>query len=275
MLKWDGHTHTQFCYHGSAAPLEEYIERAIELGFTRYSVTEHPPLPARYVEDEQLFAELGMPESELEKYFEYVQRVKETYKDRIEITIGLELDYLHDHKQYTDAIVNKWGHLLEDVVYSIHYLPGEAGMYCVDFTADDFKTNLLQFYGSMDVLIDQYFDYIELAIEHAATWTMRKRIGHLNLIKKFAHKLPAISDKQIHARLEQLLPLLKEHGVGIDVNIAGLRVATCEEAYVPQWFIEKAQQLDIECVYGSDAHKPDQVGLYWDYFEQNALHKKK
>lgn len=275
MLKWDGHTHTQFCYHGNKAPLEQYIERAIELGFTRYSVTEHPPLPIGWVKDEILFSELGMPEEELAEYFEYVLKLKEVYKDQIEIVIGLELDYLHGNTTYTENIVNKWGHIIEDVVYSVHYLPAEDGMYCVDFTADDFRHNLLQFYGSMETLIDVYFDHVELAIEHAATLPMRKRIGHINLIKKFAHQLPPISSKQIDSRLEQLLPLLQEHGVGIDVNIAGLRVSTCEEAYVPEWFTRRALEMGIECVYGSDAHKPEQVGLFWDWFEQHVEMKKK
>lgn len=264
MIKWDGHTHTQFCYHGNDAPLEQYVEQAIALGFTRYSVTEHPPLPANWVKDQSLFQELAMPEQQLEQYFAYVQQVKEKYQDRIEVTIGLELDYLHGRTDYTDEMVSKWGHLLEDVVYSVHYLPGQAGMYCIDFTAEDFSRNLLRYYGTMDTLVDTYFDHVELAIEHASTLNMRKRIGHLNLITKFAHKLPPISETLMKERLEQLLPLLQESDVGVDVNVAGLRVATCEQAYVPSWFIKQATALGIECVYGSDAHKPEQVGLFWE-----------
>lgn len=269
MMKWDGHTHTQFCYHGNDAPLEKYVEQAIELGFTRYSVTEHPPIPAGWINNESLFQELAMPEEELEQYFTYVQQVKEKYADRIEVTIGLELDYLHGRTDYTDELISKWGHLLEDVVYSVHYLPGQDAMYCVDFTAEDFTHNLLQYYGSMETLIDIYFDHVELAIEHASGLNMRKRIGHLNLITKFAHKLPPISESLMRSRLEQLLPLLQESGVGVDINVAGFRVATCEQAYVPSWFIKQATELGIECVYGSDAHKPEQVGLFWDWYEQN------
>src|SRR5690606_12508573 len=157
MLKWDGHTHTQFCYHGSDAPLEDYVERAIALGFQRYTVTEHPSLPQGWVNDEALCHELGMPEHELEDYFKYVQAVKERYAGQIEITIGLELDYLHGNVEYTNQLVDQWGHLLEDVVYSVHYLPGEDGNYCVDFTAEDFQKHLLAYYGSIDMLVDLYF----------------------------------------------------------------------------------------------------------------------
>ena len=39
-MKWDGHTHTKFCYHGSNAAEELYIDRAIELGFERYTISD-------------------------------------------------------------------------------------------------------------------------------------------------------------------------------------------------------------------------------------------
>lgn len=268
MLKWDGHTHTQFCYHGNPAPLEQYIERAIQLGFQRYSVTEHPPIPLGWVRDQQLWAEIAMPEAELSDYFKYAQTVKEKYSGQIEVVIGLELDYLHGKTDYTASLLEKWGHLIEDVVYSVHYLPGEHEMYCMDFTADDLKKNLLSYYGSMEKLIDTYFDHIELTIIEASKLKQRSRIGHLQLIRKFEEQLPPINEDQLTVRLQSLLPMLQKTGVGVDVNIAGFRVPTFGKPYVPEWFIQQCNALGIECVYGSDAHKPEQVGLYWDWFEQ-------
>ena len=273
LLKWDGHTHTQFCYHGSPGLLEDYIEKAIELGFERYTVTEHSPVPDRWVEDNSLLAELAMPYSELASYFAYVDQCKDKFNGRIEIVSGLELDYLHGATDFTDSIISEWKHKIDDVVYSVHYLPGKDGMYCVDYTSEYFIKHLLSYYGTIDKVIDAYYDHIEHAIKHAGTFSMRKRIGHINLIRKFEHSLPSFNEEQINKRLLQLIPLLKKHQVGIDVNIAGLRVATCGQAYVPPWFIAACQREDIMCVYGSDAHRPEQVGLYWDWFSQSSALK--
>lgn len=271
MLKWDGHTHTQFCYHGSSVVLEKYIEQAIVLGFNRYSVTEHPPLPSNWVDDKVLFDELAMPEHELALYFDYVEQCKTKYKNQIEIVSGLELDYLHGAEQFTEKLIEKWLHKLDDVVYSVHYLPGKEGMYCIDFTTQYFIEHILSYYGTIEKVIDAYYDHIELAIKHAGTFTMRKRIGHLNLIRKFEQNIPTINEDQINNRLTRLLPLLKQHQVGVDVNIAGMRVNTCGQAYVPAWFITACQKEGIACVYGSDAHKPEQVGLYWDWYQSVIL----
>ncbi len=49
-MKRDGHTHTEFCPHGSGEDVELFILKAIKLGFTEYSITEHNPLPKRFYE---------------------------------------------------------------------------------------------------------------------------------------------------------------------------------------------------------------------------------
>ncbi len=207
-----------------------------------------------------------MTSESLPNYFDYVQECKRRYEGQIEITAGLELDYLPGNNAYTDRLIEQWKDTLEDIVYSVHYLNGRDGIYCVDYTPDDFRTNLLSYYGTMQVVVDEYYNQVERAIEHASAFSGRVRIGNINLIEKFASVLPPIDESQIRERLTRLLPLLQRYNVGIDANTAGNRVATCGKAYVPDWFIAQCRKLDIPCVYGSDAHHPDHLGLGWEWF---------
>lgn len=268
MIKWDGHTHTKFCKHGHSDELERYLDRAVELGFERYSVTEHPPLPERWIDDAPLMAELAMGIEELPAYFAYVGEYKRRYEGRLEVTAGLEIDYLHERFDFTERIVEPWADTLEDIVMSVHYLPGRGGMRCVDYKPDDFRTNLLDYYGTMERVVDAYFDHVELAIAAAARLPGRKRIGHIGLIAKFRTALPPADGEQVRERMERLVPLLANTGIGVDVNTAGLRVATCGEAYVPEWMIRACVEAGVDCVYGSDSHKPEQVGFGWGYWQQ-------
>ncbi|MCC3376157.1 histidinol-phosphatase HisJ [Cohnella sp. REN36] len=270
-LKWDGHTHTKFCYHGNKAETPEYLERAIALGFERYTISEHPPLPAGWIDNPKLMAELAMPEPELPDYFAYITEMKARYADRIEVTLGLEMDYLHGNEAYSNRILAPWLDKLEDVVVSVHYLPGRGGMRCIDFTPDDFQDAFLEKYGSMTNIIDTYFDHVEHAIAWASTLPMRKRIGHPNLIRKFQRALPPIDDAQVEARLLALVPKLREAGVGVDVNVAGFRVATCGESYVPDALIRACREAGVELVYGSDTHRPEHVGADWDWYAEHVL----
>ncbi|WP_051318272.1 histidinol-phosphatase HisJ [Cohnella thermotolerans] len=266
-IKWDGHTHTRFCYHGNDAEMTEYVDRAIALGFERYSATEHPPLPDRWVPDEPLMAELAMPKDELPAYIEYALDMKKRYESRIELTVGLEMDYLQGNEAFSNELMKPYLDVLEDAVVSVHFLPGEGGMYCIDYTADDFRRNLLSAYGTMDSVAEAYFDHIEQSIAWASKLPMRKRIGHPLLITKFRRELPPIDEALIRRRLDRIVGLLAQSGVGVDANMAGLRVPTCGQPYVTERFIRQCLAEGVEVVYGSDSHKPEQVGLGYERFE--------
>lgn len=270
MIKWDGHTHTRFCRHGSPEPQEKYIQEAVKQGFQRYSITEHPPLPKGWIDNPVLMEELAMPLAELPAYFRYVRKMKERYSGIIDIPAGLEVDYLHGAAAYSEAMLEPWLNILEDIVVSVHYLPGKGGMRCIDFTAEDFREGLLEHYGSMEAVAEEYYNHVEQAIEWAKTAALpgRVRIGHINLIEKFQSVLPPLEDSFIRGRLEKLLPLLAETGFGLDVNTAGLRVPTCGKPYVPEWFLKQCRGAGVPLVYGSDSHKPEHVGFGWEWFEQ-------
>ncbi|GIP38111.1 histidinol-phosphatase [Paenibacillus sp. J31TS4] len=271
MVKWDGHTHTSFCKHGNPAGLGEYLERAAALGFTRYSVTEHPPLPERWVDDEGLMAELAMGMDEMPAYLDEVERHKCAYEGRLEVLAGLELDYLPGAEAFTFGLVDRFGERLDDYIVSVHYLPGKRGMRCIDFTPDDFREGLISYYGSMERVVEEYYDHVEEAIGIAARLPGgTKRIGHVNLIEKFRLVLPPIDMAQIERRLERLVPRLAAAGVGLDVNMAGLRVPTCGRSYVPEWFLGRCIDEGIAVVYGSDAHKPEHVGMGWEEYARAA-----
>ena len=267
-IKWDGHTHTQFCKHGSDRPLREYAARAAALGFERYSVTEHPPLPDGWIDDPVLTPELAMDRSELPAYLAEAKAVKREFEGKIDVAVGLEMDYLYGKESFTEDVLAEAAPDLEDVIVSVHYLPGRGGMRCVDYKPEDFRDNLLSYYGSMEKVTEAYYDHVELAVRSAAGWRWRKRLGHVNLIEKFRTALPLIDEAQIRERLERLLPLLVECGVGLDVNAAGLRKATCGKAYVPEWYMAACAERGVELVFGSDAHRPDEAGSGWEWYEQ-------
>lgn len=270
MLKWDGHTHTKFCKHSAPVEQEEYIKAAVAQGFQRYSITEHPPLPDGWIDNPALMAELAMPLTELPEYFAYVQSMKQKYAGIIDIAAGLEVDYLYQAEEFSESMLAPWLARLEDVVVSVHYLPGAGGMRCIDFTAEDFSEGLLVFYGDMDTVVNEYFDHVEKAIAWAASVFSlpgRVRLGHINLIEKFHTVLPPITPGLIDARLRAIVPQLAATGIGLDVNTAGLRITTCGKSYVPEWLIAECMAQGIVCVFGSDSHKPEHVGFGREWFE--------
>ena len=76
MKKWDGHTHSEFCKHGSGEKTSYLVERAIELGFNKYSITEHAPLPIDLFGNSEIAQEFTLLQDELENYLEHLVELK-------------------------------------------------------------------------------------------------------------------------------------------------------------------------------------------------------
>lgn len=74
MYAVDLHNHTKFSYDGSNTP-EEIIENAIKCGINVIGITDH-----QFTIGENLFA-----------YYEYIQRCKIKYADKIKVLCGLEI----------------------------------------------------------------------------------------------------------------------------------------------------------------------------------------
>lgn len=264
--KWDGHTHTEFCRHGDGSSVDEYLQRAVALGFTRYSVTEHPPLPRGWLNDPAVAEAVSMRPQDLPEYFRVMTARKEEYAGRLDVRVGLELDHLPGRERFVRDVVEAGGEALEEAVLSVHFLPGRGGMRCVDLSPDDFLDGLVRYHGTVRRVVEEYFDTVEDALEFGGRLPFPVRIGHPNLILKFRSALPPVDGDWIRDRLVRLLPILERTGVGIDANAAGLRQPTCREPYAPDWFVKACLERGVDVVYGSDAHRPEDVGRSFEWF---------
>ena len=74
------HTHTPRCNHAQGSE-REYIEKAIEQGFSVLGFSDHTPQP--YPKDFVSSIRMGM--DEIEEYTSTLVALREEYKDRIKI----------------------------------------------------------------------------------------------------------------------------------------------------------------------------------------------
>ena len=78
------HTHSYFC-DGKEEP-EEYVKQAIELGFHTLGFSSHAPVPFEN--------NFSLKEEKMEEYFSTIRTLGEKYKDKINILLSLEIDYI-------------------------------------------------------------------------------------------------------------------------------------------------------------------------------------
>lgn len=229
----DLHNHTILCNHAEGS-IDEYILKAIESGTKYFGFSDHAPM--------DFDPKYRMKFSDMGNYEKNVQLAKEKYKDKIEILLAYEVDYLKGHMD--ERVINA------DVDYligSVHFI-------------DEWGFDNPEFIGhykheDIDIIWQKYFD----AIEEMANSKLFDIVGHLDLIKVFKF----MPKKDINLIAKKALLAIKKADMTIELNVAGYRKPV-KEAYPSASLLKMAYELDIPITFSSDAHKPEQVGLYND-----------
>jgi HisJ family histidinol phosphate phosphatase len=91
-LPADYHMHTPLCRHARGEP-DEYVRRALELGFKEIGFSDHAPMPQDDFDNWRMNAD---------KLDEYVAKVRKVQKDFPQLTIrlALEVDYLPGYEDW-------------------------------------------------------------------------------------------------------------------------------------------------------------------------------
>lgn len=88
ILKANYHTHTYLCNHASGT-IEEYVKTAVAAGYKILGFADHTPyrFPGNY------YNSIRMRTENQKIYVEEIERLKEKYKDIIQIYLGYEAEY--------------------------------------------------------------------------------------------------------------------------------------------------------------------------------------
>ena len=244
IVRIDYHTHHERCGHAEGR-LEDYVKRAVEIGLEQIGLSDHMPL--LHVDPAEYYPGMAMPMEELPRYVEEALWLKEKYRDRIDVRVGLEGDYIEGYEEEIERIVT--GYPWDYVIGSVHFL-GEW---------DISDSRQLHGWEGKKVLevYERYYD----AVQKAAKTGFYDFLGHLDVIKRFGHRP---EDEEAERELERrTLEVIREHDVAIELNASGL-VMPCEDMFPKRRMLETAFALGIPVTVGSDAHRPERVALNLD-----------
>lgn len=93
------HVHTYRCKHATNDTDKMYIKKAIELGATSITFTDHAPFPGNPFGNR-------MSIEQLPEYVQSLCDLREQLRDIIQIRIGLEIEYLPNFQSYYEKLNN-------------------------------------------------------------------------------------------------------------------------------------------------------------------------
>ncbi|MBK1810529.1 histidinol-phosphatase HisJ [Clostridium sp. YIM B02505] len=262
------HMHNYYC-DGKGEP-EDYVKRAIELGFKAIGFSSHAPV--------DIPNEWTMRQEDLSKYVEEIIGLKEKYKGKIEIYLGLEIDYIKDFMGPGDEIYKNIP--LDYCIGSVHFMPiKDTGEYLtVDYTEAELRNIIEKGYdGDSYKFVEAYYGFIR---EMAAT-SKPDIVGHLDLIKKFNKNNLFFreDDSRYVEQIEKTLKVIKENDLIVEVNTGGVTRGYISEYYPSEWIIKRCKELSIPMSINSDAHVVDNLaGCFKEAAEQlknNGINEQK
>ena len=252
MLLTNYHTHCNFC-DGAGKP-EEYIQRAITLGFDAIGFSSHGPIS---FEQDWTIAEERLPE-----YLALLESLKIKYKDEIEVYKGLEIDYLEGLSGPSSA---RYTNLqLDYIIGSVHMIPLKHSnkFLAIDGPVSDLNELLsCTFDGKIEDLSDKYYSLVrDMLTNHKFNI-----IGHLDLIKKRNSKNQFFSEDALWYKNQvfKTLDTLAHSGVILEVNTGGLSRGAIDSVYPSPWIIKEAAKRKIPLMLNADAHRPAHIDYYF------------
>lgn len=114
------HVHTWRCGHAGQEREEAYVKAAIRLGAKQITFTDHAPFPG------DLFRS-RMKMCELPEYEKTLWELREKYQDKIQIRIGLEVEYLPGFESYYEQL--KGDERIEFLMLGQHFYELAPGVY--------------------------------------------------------------------------------------------------------------------------------------------------
>lgn len=246
MITADYHVHTNFS-SDSDSSMESIIERAIELGLKRICITDHMDLdyPKHY----------RLPfVFDPKKYADTIGTLKETYKDRITLLMGIECGIRPYLANRYDELLNSYDF---DFVISSSHLASDLDVYYPEYWEGITEE-------------EGYLTYFNTILDNLNSYSNFDVYGHLDYVIRYGpSKGRNYQYLQFKDIFDEILKKIISMGKGIEVNTAGYKYGL-GHPHPNTEILKRYKELGGTILtIGSDAHKPEH--LAYDFNEVKKL----
>lgn len=246
----DGHVHTKLCRHATGE-MEEYVLSAIKCGLREIIFLEHM--------EEGIKSPIitWLSEEDFDLYFIEGHRLKEKYKEKIQVKLGVELGYnaLCRSKLLDRIQARQW----DKISLSYHFYP-VAGEPHINLLSRSPQNTIRVRQRHPHQIAKAYLEGLIDAVDYFPGHTLSHldaALRHIPEINFAKHHLPLV---------KRLLEAVKKKGMSLELNTSGYEYQT--DCFPEKAIIRLAKNMDIPFVVGSDAHKPQDVGRHFNRVTQ-------
>lgn len=257
--KFNFHTHTSLCGHASGE-MREYIEKAIEAGIHTLGFSDHnpPALGKNRPKDSMSMQQFQ------EEYLPELRGLREEYSDRIDIKIGLEVEYYGEEGEEVSTIKESREKIEPELDYMI------LGQHFV--IARDENNKMINPPRMSDPLSGRYpIDYANSVVEAMKTGKFAY-VAHPDLFLQHRDKVKEDQKEEYtensRKAIEMICETAAKYKIPLEVNLGGISAVEAgipgkgllqDGTYpypVPE-FWRVAAEKGCDVLIGVDAHDPN------------------
>jgi len=248
------HTHTKFC--DGKDDIETMCRAAYEKSLFAIGFSSHAPV------DKQLGfgTDWNMKSTLAEEYVSQVLVAKKRWQGKLNVFLGLEVDYIRGKRSPLDSDIIKLN--LDYIIGSVHYLFPENGArhFTVDGSLEEFEKGLNEgFDGDAKKLMHAYYDAVGEMIQ-AGGFDI---IGHVDLIKKNTYGKNLWPQEEEAKRQNEIARMASEAGLVFEINTGGINRNKIPETYPSLAFLKIIKKFNVPIIITADAHcAKDIIGKY-------------
>ena len=262
--------HTHSCYCDGRGKPYEFVEYALSHGFSALGFSGHSPLPFKN----------NFSIKDYDGYCNDIRSLKEKYAGRIEIKLGLEIDYVPGLLGDFKPLIKSGG--LDYTIGSVHLIPnpddveelrklndttvGEERaqipyhLWMIDGPRQETYDNGLRhiFGGDIRTGVRAYFRQENEMIEKNRPTI----VGHPDkILMHNKERYFNSSDKWYRDLFYETLDLIHETGCICEINTRGIYKGRHTDYYPSREHLRRMNELGIPVVVSTDAHQPSELDL--------------
>ncbi len=244
MILSNYHSHCTFC-DGKGAP-EDFVKAAISNGFRAYGFSSHSPLPFETF--------WNMSTSDMPEYLNEINRLKEKYRDQLEIYTSLEIDYLDE--TYNPSILYFQELPLDYRIGSVHFIPIKSKpdlWVCIDGPFANYEDAVNSYFnGDIKQFVQRYYESVMDMVKAGGI----DFVGHIDKIYMNAQYFKEFSlEADWYKELfTATLELIKQKGIMVEINTKNFKRKA--QIYPHFNFFALLRDMQIPVVVNSDSHLP-------------------
>ncbi|MBR6689463.1 MAG: phosphotransferase [Clostridia bacterium] len=235
------HSHTYRCRHADDTVTDEdYVKEYIKAGFKEIAFTDH--VPQKNVIDTR--KRMRMDYSEKEDYLNSVRHLKEKYKDKINIKVGFEIEYLPEHLEEFKELKEECDLLVLGQHYTYDRKNNEVKVFNEKIRPEFSDDEIMEHYEYMKEAVEH--NLVKIIVHPDMYMCVRKEFGEFE--EKIARKIASLAEK---------------HNIILEINLMDIFKHMCGKKqnieYPNREFWRIVSEYDVPVIYGIDAHFRGQI----------------